>query len=353
MEQRRQINDRLTEWIEQKVKTEYPGQIALVLLYGSWLNGTANARSDIDCYFIPKHDRGYRFAQTFRIAGVGYDIFPMDWDRVARIADLRESLTPLVGDVKILWYDTEEDVLRFRAMQARLQRNLQNTAYLRAVIGERCQRACNLRARLDRANSLTQARVLSGQILMTLAEALVLRSHDYFHFGLKRQFADLQARCPAHIAAGYEAVVKAPDIPAVRRAAEAFCRQALSLLDISCTPERSCEPEPALPAPPDIPGLEGLYQEISSTFQKIYVCCKTGNFILAFLSAVCLQGDLEEAARMGAPRYALLEDFDHENLAPLSQAARDIEQDLVDFITRHGGSLRQYDSFEEFLACHP
>ena len=54
------------------------------------------------------------------IAGVGYDIFPMDWERVRNIANLEEGLLPLVGDVKVLYSASEEDLGRFRTASERL-----------------------------------------------------------------------------------------------------------------------------------------------------------------------------------------------------------------------------------------
>lgn len=59
------INEKLVVWIEEKVKREYAEDISLVLLYGSFINGTANPKSDIDCYFIPRTERGYELAKTF------------------------------------------------------------------------------------------------------------------------------------------------------------------------------------------------------------------------------------------------------------------------------------------------
>lgn len=44
-----------------KAKIEYADDISLVLLYGWYMNGTANSHSDVDCYFIPKTERGYKF----------------------------------------------------------------------------------------------------------------------------------------------------------------------------------------------------------------------------------------------------------------------------------------------------
>ncbi len=57
----------------------------------------------MDCCFIPKTERGYEMAAGFILEGVGYDIFPMSWERIERIACLRENLTPLVGDAEIIF----------------------------------------------------------------------------------------------------------------------------------------------------------------------------------------------------------------------------------------------------------
>ena len=74
MNKRKEINDKVVEWITNKVKTEYADDISLVLLYGSYINGTANSKSDVDCYYIPKTERGYNLGIGFIIDGVGYDL---------------------------------------------------------------------------------------------------------------------------------------------------------------------------------------------------------------------------------------------------------------------------------------
>ena len=93
MTKRKEINDKVVEWITNRVKTEYSEDVSLVLLFGSYINGTANSKSDVDCYYIPKTERGYQLGIGFVIAGVGYDLFPISWERVEGIADLQESLT--------------------------------------------------------------------------------------------------------------------------------------------------------------------------------------------------------------------------------------------------------------------
>lgn len=141
MEKRKEINDQLVQWVINKAKTEYAEDISLVLIYGSYVNGTANSRSDVDCYFIPKTERGYSFAADFMIDGVGYDIFPISWERVGRIADLQDNLAPLVGDVRIIYSNSKSDTERFQRMQERMKNNLANDVYVKNIAVRKCEEA--------------------------------------------------------------------------------------------------------------------------------------------------------------------------------------------------------------------
>lgn len=76
------------------------------------------------------------------IAGVGYDIFPMDWERVRNIANLEEGLLPLVGDVKVLYSASEEDLGRFRGLQVQMKDNLADKQKSQTAARKRAESAC-------------------------------------------------------------------------------------------------------------------------------------------------------------------------------------------------------------------
>ena len=351
MEKRREINEKIVEWIVNKVKTEYADDISLVLIYGSYVNGTANSKSDVDCYYIPKTERGYQLGMGFMIDGVGYDIFPISWERVERIANLEESLSPLVGDVVIIYCNSASDEEQFRAMQDKLKKNLQNDEYVRKIAIKRCEEASKQCARLKQENNVVEIRKIAGAIIMTLADAVAVYQHDYYHFGLKKQFENLKnnfSNVPRTIVEGYENVVKATTAEDVKRHTMQLHDDVCKYLDISCTMEEIKEEEKVIVSKMDAACLAGLYEEISSTFNKIYVCCENGNYILAFLSAVCLQRDLDDAKEVGCPTYDLLSDFHYEKLGELSIKAHEIENDFVKVILENGGHIRNYDSFERF-----
>lgn len=354
MERRKEINDKLIQWILHKVQTEYADDVSLVVVYGSYINGTAGSKSDVDCYYIPKSEHGYDLAVDFIIEDVGYDIFPMPWERVERIADLQENMSPLVGDGRIIYSNSPKEEERFRDMQARMRKNLQNHHYVSEIAARRCEEACRLCGMLKQEQKESEIRKTAGLVIMTLADAVAVYHCDYYHFGLKKQFEDLQNNfpdIPQSIVRSYQNVVEAREPADVIKHTRNLLRDVCEYLDVTVTMQEVSEKGSTIINKTDVSGLASLYEEISSTFNKIYVCCETGNPILAFLSAVCLQRELDDAKEAGCPTYELLSGFHYKELWKLSERAEKIENDLVQFITNHGGHIKKYGSFEEFEAA--
>jgi len=354
---RKEINDKIVSWIINKVKTEYADDISIVLIYGSYVNGTANRKSDVDCYFIPKTDYGYNMAADFIIDGVGYDIFPMSWERVEGIADLNEVLTPLVGDVQIIYYSNSDDLQRFRNLQSRLKSNLYNDEYVRKIAAKKCEDANRICAVMTASHEAVDIRKAAGYVIMTLADAAALHNHDYYHFGLKKQFENLQNNfpdAPKSIADNYRKVIEAVNTADVVKYTLKMFGDVCDYLNIICDAPEMSEGErvdlstASSESRTDGVRLAELYEEIISTFNKVYVCCEDENYILAFLSAVCLQIKLDGAVWLGCPKYDLLSGFNYTELGKLSAEAKKIENDFIQLIAQNGGHIKKYDSFEQF-----
>ncbi len=358
MKKRKEINDKLVTWIVNKVTTEYAEDISLVCIYGSYINGTANSKSDVDCYFIPRTERGYKLADCFIIDGVGYDIFPMSWERVTRIADLQSTLAPLVGDARIIYCRDTSDSERFQAMQERLKSNLSNQEYAGETAAKRCEEAMEMYSGMMQSRGAKDIRKWAGTIIMKLADAVAVYNHDYYHYGLKKQFEDLEHNfldVSREIVNGYKNVVEAADMEEVKKYTCKMLKDVCEYMNITLAiPEvsdNSEEEEAKECTNVNASWLAGLYEEICSTFNKIYVCCENNNYILAFLSAVCLQWELDDAGSAGCPAYDLLSGFDYTNLNNLWEVTQKVETDFVSFITENGGSIKKYDSFETFKSA--
>ena len=346
------VNEKLADWIKEKAEKEYAGDISVVVLYGSYINKTANAKSDLDCYFIPKTERAYQFAKDFIIKGIGYDIFPITWERAEDIADLKEVLLPLIGDAKVIYYHSEDDLCRFGKLQDKLRNNLEDGRISYAAAAEKVNNAYESYQRALCGGTLAQIRKNAGYSIMSLADAVAFYHHTYYHFGLKRQFSDLRniPGVPEQICEEYLRVIQAESKEDILMHCSELLRMVCQHMDMK-VPDGKTEEEERHEAPlqADFAALSGLYEEISSTFNKIDVCCENGDYILAYLSSVCLQNDLDYAHEgLGAGRYDLFGAFDYRDLKRLQKDVKAVEDDFVNFITHGGGIIKRYDSFEEF-----
>lgn len=348
MERRREINDRLVEWISDRAVSEFAGEISLVVIYGSHVNGTGNRLSDVDCYYVPKTERAARAGVAFILDGVGYDIFPVSWERLEGIADLQESLVPLVGDGRIIYSAGTEDVERFRDLQARLEKYLENGEYTREIARRRCEFAAWLMAKLEKAEKASDIRLYTGWVMMFLAEAAAIYNHDYFHCGLKRQAEDLRERYP-EIYDDYMRAALAEDAEKAREWAKKMFENVCRHLGMEISVPGDAGGEETQPGNVNAGWLAELYEEIVSTFNKIYINVEAGNISLAYISAVCLQHELIEAREAGCPEYDLLGSYDPQNPVSLADKARETEADFVRFIEENGGVIKRYADFDDFV----
>ncbi|MBQ4577544.1 MAG: hypothetical protein IJA84_00645 [Clostridia bacterium] len=329
----KQTRDQLVDWLGKTVRSHYAGKVALVCLYGSHINGTAQETSDVDCYFVPKTPEGNALARTFLLEGVGYDLFPMSWQRLEAIARLEQSHQPLVGDVRVLYADSPADLEKLEAVQRQLRDNLADPDFRERAAQKRFARACS-RLPLATDDGKT-ARLKAGGLLMDVAEAFAFDRGTYYHYGLKRQFSDLLALpgIPDGLERAYRSVLRANTSPEIAKACEDLLK--------NCPWPMAEEREPVvwgIRPPPE--QLAGLYEEIASTFLKIYRCAEAGDPVLAFLSAVCLQWEL--------PWTDLLSSYRYEDLDPLAENAREAEAQLRRELKRAGVALHEYQTFAEF-----
>jgi len=329
-------NDRLVHWLKETVEQQFAGQIALVCIYGSYINGTANPFSDVDCYFVPKNEGGQKLARTFILDGVGYDIFPMSWQRLEAIANLETSQQPLVGDVWVLYADDPDDLARFKQIQQLLKTNLQDRSFRKKAAEQRFLRA---RSRMPMERyTLKESRLSSGGMLMDIAEGLAYERGTYYHRGLKTQFSDLLQLpdLPKDMEQLYLSVLKCQTTAEICQASQTL------LTEIDC-PYAAPQPIIWQEMPQEGQVLASLYEEIRSTFLKVYCCVEKRDPVLAFLSAVCLQWDF--------PWLDVLSTYDFHDLRSLEAQTQQAENTVRNRIAQTGGILREYNGFEAFLAA--
>lgn len=352
-------NDEIVNYVVEKTNNEFSEDIDLLLCYGSYINGTANDKSDVDMYFIPRNMKGYELGETFILNGIGYDIFGMPWERVENIAGFKESLSPLVGDVKVLYRYSDCETDKFKQLQQHMQKCLSDIGYMRNCALDRVKEATGFYNHMLQEISIGRVRLKAGYILMFLAEAVAYMNQTYFHKGLKMQYTDLKElkKQPAEFTMLYHEIITENDIEKIKENCEKIIKCTIDFFELSddikfpqtnnITHLMENKTSQIIEEPINYNDAARWYEELSSTFNKIYICKENNDYVLAFISACCLQDSLESDLKMNLKQSDLLSEFKYDDLEKLSLRAKEIEMDCINEIEKNHAVIRRFSCVDE------
>jgi len=103
----------VTEWVLDTVKEKYADDIALVVAHSTL---RISDEQQVMSYFVPITDKGRKFAQTFILAGQGFDIWGIEWERLEQFAELNEYNITCLADGEVLYARTPEDQEWFESL---------------------------------------------------------------------------------------------------------------------------------------------------------------------------------------------------------------------------------------------
>ncbi|MBN2238617.1 MAG: nucleotidyltransferase domain-containing protein [Dehalococcoidales bacterium] len=348
-------NGEILKWVLAKIRHEYPDDIALLVVYGSYLTGHSDEWSDIDFFFVPENRRAYSLSRSFIIEGIGYDLFGMNWERLERIASFEETLTPLLGNSRIDHSISEKQAERFDNLKKMLFRNLADYDYMHARAVNRFVKTVLIGEQLQESLSLSECRLLSGMILMELADVIAWENRTYFKYGAKTMMTDLQVMTakPDGFIDDFTSVIQAKDVRQIKERYEKILRSCRSFL--GSKPVQLEKPSDTRTIPPrngaiDYEALAGWYQEIISTFNKVYKYCRNNDYVMAFRSAVSLQRTINEDA--AGLTFDILSVYQADDLSQLFTTVKAVEDRIVAFISREV-EIRRYESVGEFIRDNP
>ena len=339
-------NEMIVDWAINKIQKQYKGDVSLLLTYGSYENGTSNPLSDVDFYFIPKTDHAYELCKTFIVEGIGFDLFPMSWERVAGLAEINEFLTPCLANVKILYCDSEEDKIRFEELQNRLRENLNNKQFMLDKAFKQIEMGMDAYTTMIFEDDINEVRTLAGEMVMFLSDSVAYANQTYFKRGLKTQLEDIKniGGIPNDFVLLYESVIKSISQSEIKKYCYKMIKNTKDFL--SSKVEKSINEKKKT----NYEELAGMYEEGISTWNKIYVCCDSGNAVLAYISGVCLQRELNVVSReYGLNKFDLMGAYSANKLEQFRNRAMDIQKEFVKIIEENGVNIEAYDTIEEFI----
>jgi len=351
--------NRLTQWVIDKIKKDYPDDIALLIaVEGASVNGDGHGEP-FD-YFVPANERGNGLARTFIIGGVGNDLYPRSWERCERTANLEDWASVCLANAKILYSRSPQDEARFMAIRQKLFDNLNNPAFVYKKALKQLEFAMDMYRTMLFEDRLYKARGLAGFIHYYLAMGVAYLNNTYvgdggYHLGALEMYSKWD-KLPELFLERYKEILSARTISELRSVTHELIISAREFIT-------GYRPKQDAAASPDFQGLADWYQELRTTLNRIYYYCETANADAAFRDACGLQNELsvifEEfdffhsfrvEEKYGFSELDLLGAYDARDLGPLSKRAAQIEEIIISTLKKHDIAICQYNTLDDFLA---
>ena len=334
----------LIDWAIHEIETKYPEDISILVGHKGWRIPEDGEEVAFN-FFIPATDKGYSLAQTFIINEIGYDLFPMSWERVEGLAEVNESLTTCLADGIILYARNEKDKARFIQLQQILKDHLADQSFTFNKALEKINNAMELYKTMAFEESLCHVRKGAGFISQYLVEAIATSNGTYMKNGPQDIISTLKdfKQVPVHFIGLYEQLIKAEQVEVIKTLSYELIkmtRDFFSSKDTRVIKEEECE----------FQDLAAWYEEGRYTFRRIGYYCEQNDPFNSFSWGYHFQREFDCIQKdFGLKEMDLLGVFNPNDLSIFKERLDEIEAYIVSEIKAHGVKIRIYDTLEAFL----
>lgn len=353
--------------IVKHIQTKYPQDVAIVGYYGSYLQGRATERSDLDFFFIPATERGRQAECQFIIDGISFDFWPIGWDRAERMAASEEWNTTIIADCELLYVRSEEDRARFMELRETIS-NIGGESNAAAAINraesvlKECLVGLSLMRLAESANDLTYCRTHAQDIAANTFKSLGFLNQIYYkrmwgHY--REQVRDLPIK-PDQLEPCLDTIMFSHNPEEIQTACEKLTTDMLRL--IAARRNRLEEHRSYAER------MKGYYEEERGMMNKLLTACERGHYETAFFVATGVQDGLARilyAAEKGRwPGLANVDDYrefysrygypdlvallNPDDFEPLRLAVLQLIEKFENHLTTEGVPWNEFGSVAEF-----
>ncbi|MDL2233581.1 nucleotidyltransferase domain-containing protein [Ruminococcaceae bacterium OttesenSCG-928-L11] len=340
-------NQKLIDMVIERARADFPEDIALIGLTGSFGTGDYHEKSDLDLIIVNTTPRGWEIGCCFILDDVGYDIYCTPWE--PRIEAQSKLETPFVSgliDLQVLYCAGEEHRERLEAYRQRalelLARPIGKDCLERARTSlDAAKRHC---AETMLAEDVGAVRYGAGGVASNVLYALTSMNNTYRKGGIKRYLEEtLSYRyLPEGFRDSYMAVLQADGVEEMRRAAVALLKGVTDLFDAMY---REFVPKPN----PTADSLRGTYEELwCNCRNKVLASTASGDVSYAYHAAWDAQSYLDEMAQlMGTETYDLMKHFDARNLGSFRDGFLQAMDEYLAECNEAGVEIANFASLED------
>ena len=342
-------NKNIIDMVVERAKRDFPNDIALIGLTGSFATNDFHEKSDLDLIIVNSTDKGWGIAECFIFEGVGYDIYCTSWENLEKKAALECVGVSSLTDLQLIYHADAEALDRFNALRE------QALLKLAEPVGEACIRRAGKHIDLAKqafANTMLHntpgsVRYASCEVLYNLVNALVNLNNTCIKRGIKRYLDELLSYTylPDDFEALYIAVIEANSIDTIRSSSLALLESVVRLYDAMS--EKFIE-KPI----PSYSSLNGTYEELwCNCRNKVINSIEANDKSYAFYAAMGAQDYLDEmATNIGTKKFDLMKHFNVENLESFKDAFLVAMDDYLSEYGKVGRDVLIFDTFESLYS---
>ena len=334
----------------ERAKRDFPEDIAIIGLSGSFSTGDYHEKSDLDLIIINNTPRGWEISFCFILGDVGYDIYCTPWEtRIQAQSNLESPMISCLVDLQILYCAKPEYMDKLNIY---IKRALDELA---KPIGKPCldraEKDIN-KAKQEYANAMLSeqagaVRYAAGSVLYHTLNAIVNMNNTYIKRGIKRYLDELRQYryLPENFESKYMAVIDGKTVDELRKDSFALLR---SVDELYHEMREKFIPK----AVPSYDNLKGTYEELwCNCRNKIIVSTDANDKNYAFHSALGTQMFLDEMTDyFGTPKFDLMQHYNSDNLQSFKSAFLLIMDEYLAEYEKVGRKVERFDNFEQLYA---
>jgi hypothetical protein len=338
-------NKKLIDMVIERAKRDFPDDIAIIGLTGSFNTGDYHEKSDLDLIIINDTPRGWEISFCFILGDVGYDIYCTPWEtRIQAQSNLESPMISCLLELQILYCAKPEYMDRLNAYKKRALDELAKP------IGKPCLDRAEKdigKAKQEYANAMLSeqagaVRYAAGGVLYHTINSIVNMNNTYIKRGIKRYLDELcQYRyLPENFVNKYMAVIDGKTVGELRKSSLALLKGVDELY-------REMRDKFIPKITPGYDNLKGTYEELwSNCRNKVIASADANDKSYAFHAALGAQSFLDEMADFfGTPKFDIMRHYDSDSLKTFKTAFLLI---MDEYLAEYGKVGRKVDRFENF-----
>jgi len=258
----------ILETLVNKIKKDYDEHIDGVVCYGSYITQTSHRLSDLDFFYIPRDKMITNMSFQFIYNDIGYDFFPISWQRLSRFANFEEDLTSLIISGKLVYARDEKVEEKFS--QLKIKASKPGDYELKQGVERHLKESKALFFDMYQESIDHTPRIINH---LVTAVAYINKTHIFKSVSQLEQEVSRFKLKPMDFLNRLDHIISNPYL-VIHNDLQKL------IVEVSHMADKSVETH-----------LEGLYEELKSTYNKVYVACEAEDFIKVYftLSNLCFE----------------------------------------------------------------